>query len=170
MAKGQTRKLDYLTHHEAGHAAVAFSFGLPLGPVRIDTDDDSGTFEMPIGATDMQQVLIALAGGRAEKYLDPSCVDEREGSKRDEACALTIIHARFYGRLIAREQPYFDKLCKRVNKRLVRRCAFIVEERWPAIQRLAAVLAKCAPDSRAADTRLVELCGEKAEDVLADGW
>jgi hypothetical protein len=67
-------------------------------------DDDSGTFEVPTGATDMQQVLIALAGGRAEK--------QREGSKRDEGCALTIIHTRFYRRLIAREQPYFDVLCK----------------------------------------------------------
>ena len=27
MATGQTSKLDYLTHHEAGHAAVAFSLG-----------------------------------------------------------------------------------------------------------------------------------------------
>jgi hypothetical protein len=30
MANGQTSKLEYLTHHEAGHAAVAFSFGLRL--------------------------------------------------------------------------------------------------------------------------------------------
>ena len=165
MANGQTSKLDFTAHHEAAHAAVAFSFGLPLGPIRVDQDDDSGTFEMPTGATDMQQVLIALAGGRAEKHLDPSYVDEREGSKRDEGCALTIIHARFYERLIAREQPYFDALCKRINDGLRRRCALIVEESWPAIQRLAAVLAR-----RVADTRLVELSGEEVEDVLADGW
>ena len=165
MAKAQTSKLDYLTHHEAAHAAVAFSFGLPLGSIRFNQDDDSGTFEMPAGATDMQQVLIALEGGRDEKHLDPSCVDRRDGSRQDERRALTIIHARFYERLIAREQPYFDALCKCINDRLRRRCALIVEERWPAIQRLAAVLAR-----RAADTRLVELSGEMAEDVLADGW
>jgi hypothetical protein len=166
MATGQTSKLDYLTHHEAGHAAVAFSFGLHLERVWIDQPSARGwtklTEESLKRRTNLQHVLIALAGGRAEKHLDPSCVGQRTGSDEDEIYALNTIHKRFYDRLIGSPQPYFDKLCKRVNKRLARRCALIVEERWPAIRRLAALLAR-----HASGTRLVELTGEEAEDVLA---
>jgi hypothetical protein len=48
-----------------------------------------------------------------------------------------------------------------MKSRLADRCALIVEERWPAIQRLAAELA-----SRASVTRWVEITGEEAERVL----
>ena len=40
MAEGRTSKLDFLAYHEAGHAAVAFSFGLRLEQVRIEPDDE----------------------------------------------------------------------------------------------------------------------------------
>ena len=42
MAKGPVSELEFLTHHEAAHAAVAFSFGLQLAPIRIDQYKDSG--------------------------------------------------------------------------------------------------------------------------------
>ena len=165
MAKGHTSRLDYLTHHEAGHAAVAFSFGLRLERVWIDQPSDRGWTKLTKAAslqrTDMQHVLIALAGGRAGRLLVPSCVGQRTASDEDEIYALKTIHKRFYDRLIACPQPCFDGLCKRVNKRLARRCALIVEERWSAIQRLAVVLASCVTSAR-----LVELTGEEAERVL----
>jgi hypothetical protein len=83
LAKRQTSKLDFTAHHEAGHAAVARALGFRLGPVRINEDTDSGdatfayTTDRP--PTDVQRVLIALAGGRAERRLDPSFVGKRLG-------------------------------------------------------------------------------------------
>jgi Peptidase M50B-like len=163
MTEGRTSKLDFLAHHEAGHAAVAFSFGLRLDQVRIEPDDDSGgvtlTDEALQKRTDIQRVLIAMAG--TKRYLDPSCVGQRKRSDGDEVWALKTVVARLHSRLEGRSQDYIDKICKRMKSGLADRCALIVEERWPAIQRLAAELA-----SRASVTRWVEITGEEAERVL----
>jgi len=43
MVAGQVCELDFLTHHEAAHAAVAFSFGLRLAPIHIDKYKDRAT-------------------------------------------------------------------------------------------------------------------------------
>ena len=166
MAEGRTSKLDFLAYHEAGHAAVAFSFGLRLEQVRIEPDDDSGgmtlTAEALLKRTDIQRVLIALAGGIAERHLDPSCVGQRKGSDGDEVWALKTVVARLHTRLEGRSQDYIEKIYERMKSRLAERCALIVEERWPAIERLAAELA-----SRARVSRWVEVTGEEAERVLA---
>jgi hypothetical protein len=165
MAEGQTSKLDFLAHHEAGHAAVAFSFGLRLAQVRIEPDDGSGGVTLTAEAlqqrTDIQRVLIALAGGRAERHLDPSCVGQWKGSDLDEIRALNIVVARLHSRLQGRSQDYIDKIYERMKSRLADRCGLIVEERWPAIQRLAAELT-----SRANVTRWVEVTGKEAERAL----
>jgi hypothetical protein len=50
-----------------------------------------------------------------------------------------------------------------MKNRLADRCELIVEERWPAIQRLAGELAR-----RASVTPWVELTGEEAERLLTD--
>ena len=167
MATGQTSKLDYLTHHEAGHAAVAFFFGLHLERVWIDQPSDRGwtklTEESLKRRTDLQHVLIALAGGRAEKHLDPSCVGQRTGSDEDEGRALTTLGECLRSHFEGRSDDYIDKMCDRVNYILAARCALIVRDNWPAIQRLAAVLAR-----HASGTRLVELTGEEAE--RRTGW
>ena len=166
MAEGHTSKLDFLAHHEAGHAAVAFSFGLRLDQVRIEPDDDSGgvtlTEEASQKRTDIQRVLIALAGARAERHLDPSGVGQWKWSDGDEVRELNIVVARLHSRLQGRSQDYIAKIYESMKTRLADRCALIVEERWPAIQRLAAELAR-----RASITRWVEITGEEAERVLA---
>ena len=54
-----------------------------------------------------------------------------------------------------------QEIYERMKSRLADRCGFIVEKRWPAIQRLAAKLV-----SRASVTRWVEVTGEEAEKVL----
>jgi hypothetical protein len=166
MVEGRTSKLDFLAHHEAGHAAVAFSFRLRLEQVRIEPDDDSGGMTLTAEAlqkrTDIQRVLIAQAGGRAEQHLDPSCIGQRKGTDGDEVRALNIVVARLHSRFEGRSQNYIDKISERMQNRLADRCALIVRVRWPAIQRLAAELA-----SRAGVTRWVEVTGEEAERVLA---
>ena len=70
--------------------------------------------------------------------------------------------ARLHSRLERRSQDYIDRLLERMKNRLADRCALIVNERWLAIQRLAAELAH-----RASVTPWVELTGEEAERVLA---
>jgi hypothetical protein len=160
MAKGQTSKLDFLSHHEAGHAAIARALGIRLGPVRIKQETDSGdatlTYPTEHPPTDVQKVLIALAGGRAERRLDSSFVGQRLASVADEICASNTIEACLFRRLEGRSWPSIDDLQERVDSRLARVCARMVEEQWPAIQRLAAALVLQR-----------QLSGEEAEKVLA---
>jgi hypothetical protein len=167
MGEGLPSKLDFLTHHEAGHAAVAFFFGLRLDQVRIELDDESGGVSLTAEAvqkrTDIQRVLIAMAGGRAERHLDPSCVGPRKGPDGDESWALRAVVARLKFRLQGRPPDYIDRILERMKNRLADRCALIVKESWPAIQRLAGELAR-----RASVTPWVELTGEEAERLLAD--
>jgi hypothetical protein len=49
-----------------------------------------------------------------------------------------------------------------MRRPLARRCSFMEQERWPAIHRLATVLARCANG-----TRCFDLSGDIAEKVLA---
>jgi hypothetical protein len=159
-------KLDFLTHHEAGHAAVAFFFGLRLELVRLEPDDESGGVTLTRDAaqkrTDAQRVLIALAGEMAERHLDPSCVGQGKGPDGDVAWAMKPVVARLNSRLGDRPQHYVDRIRKRMEDRLADRCVRLVRARWPAIRRLAAELA-----SRASRTPWVELTGEEAERLLA---
>jgi hypothetical protein len=166
MGEGVSSKLDLLSHHEAGHAAVAFFFGLRLDQVRIEPDDGSGgitlTEEAVQKRTVIQRVLIAMAGDGAERHLYPSCAGEGKGDDRDVVWAMKPVVARLNFRLQGRPQDYIDKIRRRIEDRLADRCARIVREKWPAIQRLAAELAR-----RASVTPWVELTGEEAERLLA---
>ena len=160
MVAGQVSELEFLTHHEAAHAAVAFSFGLRLAPIHIDRYKDSGYMKLP-ESTPIQDVLIWLAGGRAELVLDPSSPNSRVASALDEV----FVHQTLAARLLRRSTPSdqrLEQLIWRMRRPLARRCSFMVQERWPAIQRLAAELA-----SRARGSRWVEITGEEAERLLA---
>ena len=165
MAEELAGKLNFLAHHEAGHAAVAFSFGLQLDQVRIEPEEDSGGVTITQKAlqkrTDMQRVLIALAGVRAECHLDSSCIGYRKETDLDDVRALKLVAARLHSRLQRRPQDYIDKIYERMKSRLEYRCGLIVEERWPAIQRLAGELIR-----RAKLTRWVVVTGEEAERAL----
>jgi hypothetical protein len=167
MGEGLPSKLDFLAHHEAGHAAVAFFFGLRLEQVRIELDDGTGGISLTEEAvqkrTDIQRVLIAMAGGAAERRLDPPCVGQGKGDDRDVVWAMKPVVARLNLRLQGRPRDYVDKIRKRMEDRLADRSARIVGEKWPAIQRLAAELAR-----RASVTTWLELTGEEAERLLAD--
>jgi hypothetical protein len=119
MGQGRISKLDFLTHHDAGHAAVAVHFGLRLNQFRIDQDDNSGgvtlTEEAWRKGTDIQRVLIALAGSIAERHLDPSGVGQWKGNDGDEAWALRAVVARLHSRLERRSQDYIDRILERMK-------------------------------------------------------
>ena len=167
MGEGLPSKLDFLSHHEAGQAAVAFFFELRLEQVRIEPDDGSGGLTLAEEAvqkrTDIQRVLIAMAGGMAERHLDPSCAGQGKEDDGDVVWAMKPVVARLNFRLQRRPQTYIDRIRERMEDRLADRCARIVKEKWPAIQRLAAELAR-----RSNVTPWVELTGEEAERLLAD--
>ena len=105
MVKGPISELKFLTHHEAAHAAVAFSFGLRLAPILIDQSKDSGYMKLP-ESTPIQDVLIWLAGGRAELVLDPSSSNTRVASALDEVFVRQTLAAR----LLRRSAPPDERL------------------------------------------------------------
>jgi hypothetical protein len=59
-------------YHEAGHAIVAWSFGLQVGPIHVQADDASG--DALIGPTDhltlVEQIAVCAAGYTAENVFD----------------------------------------------------------------------------------------------------
>jgi hypothetical protein len=155
MGAGDTGRFDYLTHHEAGHAAVAFHFGLRLEWVSVDKGNDRGWVTTEQG-TPLQRVLIALAGGRAELHLDGSQVGNRWAAAQDWGIATDVIEGCLRERFACHPDNQIAKMVNRVEEMAARRCALIVRERWQAIQRLVAVLAERR-----------ELTGEEVETVLA---
>lgn len=58
--------------HEAGHAVVAWSLGLPVGAIRVSDDDASGGTE--IGLADhlslIEQIAVLSAGHAAERVFE----------------------------------------------------------------------------------------------------
>jgi len=56
MGEGRVSKLDFVTHHEAGHAAVAVYFGLRLDQVRVEQDDNSGGISLTEEACGNSQI------------------------------------------------------------------------------------------------------------------
>jgi len=63
--------LELLTHHEAGHDAVAWALGVRLMWVKIDPSRDKGATRTE-GTTTTRSALVRLAGGRAESIVDPT--------------------------------------------------------------------------------------------------
>jgi hypothetical protein len=59
-------------YHEAGHAVVAWSFGLQIGTISIQADDASGSTQ--IAPADhlglVEQIAVCAAGYTAEKMFD----------------------------------------------------------------------------------------------------
>jgi hypothetical protein len=151
-------KLDLLTYHEAGHAAVAFSFGLRLKAVRINQVDDKTEPADGQEPTSYQNVVMRLAGSRAEMVLDEDSLSHSTLNVEDEHLIETCLEECFAHRLQCHTPEEAGHIYSRVRDRLAYRCEGIVRDMWPAIQRLAAELAKRS-----------ELSGEEVERILA-GW
>jgi ATP-dependent Zn protease len=150
--------LDLLTYHEAGHAAVAVAMGFRLRAVQIHPLIEVGVTRLAEGeqTTRLQQAIILLAEARAELVLNPSSSMRRLSALADECQLLEIIEERPSYRLEHLPQNYIDRLCSRMDDQLAACCERLVRERWPAMHRLAAELA-----------RRPKLTGEEAERVLA---
>src|SRR2546423_174934 len=73
MTRISTKKYPHATaFHEAGHAVVAWSLGLPVGVIRVSDDDASGGTE--IGPADhlslTEQIAVWSAGHAAERLFE----------------------------------------------------------------------------------------------------
>lgn len=149
--------LQLLAHHEAGHAAIARHFGIRIHDVRIFPSTDSGAVRISSAepVTPFQDAMIRLAGGRAEKQLDPEALTWRQSTLRDEVELANLIAARLDAKLPHRPIAYVDSLGDRVDHRLAGCCAGLVSLHWPAICRLAEALIIHS-----------ELDGNAAEDIL----
>jgi Peptidase M50B-like len=75
-------------YHEAGHAIVAWSFGLQVGTIHVQADDASG--DALIGPTDhltlVEQIAVCAAGYTAENVFD-----HRHPNRLAAACDQTRI-------------------------------------------------------------------------------
>jgi ATP-dependent Zn protease len=80
-------------YHEAGHAVVAWSLGLPVGTIRVTVDDAGGGAE--IGAADhlplIEQVAVCSAGSAAEEVFE--CSAHELASFNDHVKVLNLIEA-----------------------------------------------------------------------------
>src|SRR5690348_688172 len=91
----QANSLDFLAHHEAGHAAVAYKLGFRLKSIRVYPASNDGVTELAGGQhpTSLQGALILLAGGRSESILDPDALSQSH-SALDEGKLRGIISGR----------------------------------------------------------------------------
>jgi hypothetical protein len=80
--------------HEAGHAIVAHSFGVPVLAVHVDFTEQkgwSGCTDRPPGSTDhldpIDQVAILIAGDVAEKVFDCHAHEDASYFDHGEICS-----------------------------------------------------------------------------------
>jgi hypothetical protein len=100
------------------------AFGFRLAPNHIDKYKDRGYMKLP-ESTPIQDVLIWLAGGRAELALDPSSSNTRVASALDEAFVRQTLAARLLRRSTPSEER-LEQLIWRMRRPLARRCSFMV--------------------------------------------
>jgi ATP-dependent Zn protease len=94
MTRISTKKYPRATaFHEAGHAVVAWSLGLPVGVIRVSDDDASGGTE--IGPADhlslTEQIAVWSAGHAAERLFE--CPAHELADARDRHEILKLLRA-----------------------------------------------------------------------------
>lgn len=91
MASIKTTYPRATAYHEAGHAIVAWSLGLPVGTIRIRADDADGSTD--IGPADhlspSEQVAVCCAGSAAEDMFD--CETHELASFNDNVKIMELI-------------------------------------------------------------------------------
>jgi hypothetical protein len=135
-----TSSLELLAHHAAGHAALAHLFGLRIHEIWIDALSDNGATALIDKPSPMQHGLILLAGGRAEKVLNPGCLDGRISALSDEGKLITLLEGRLNGKLLHRPIEHVDAVAERMSRRLRACCEGLVRRQWLGIRRLAGTL------------------------------
>ena len=70
-----TTDLEKAAYHEAGHAVVAWSFGVPVGGIYLDLQNESGHMDAPspkhMDIDIARRIAFCLAGLRAEDAFAP---------------------------------------------------------------------------------------------------
>jgi hypothetical protein len=115
---------ERVAYHEAGHAVVGVAVGRVLGDVSLETGTCTFTSEDPLDAV----VASAFAGAVADA--------RGMGSYSDSAGAFDQFNAEGLARAKYPGETERDAYLRRMAKRAVA----LVDEHWPAIERLAAYL------------------------------
>jgi hypothetical protein len=144
MIEGQATELELLTHHEAGHAAIAQALGFRLRAVGINHLKANGGASLMPGQepSPYQTIMMLLAGSRAELVLDKDSLGHSTLGVEDEHRIVTILERRFAPRLLQRSPCYVDRLYDRIRQRLAARCEELVRRHWSGIARLAAEIVR----------------------------
>ena len=145
MQKQSPKRLRAIAHHEAGHVVAAHRAGRDIRQVQISAEAfEDGSFGKtqhlnPIFGQELDdgdprlteygdaELIIALAGPEAESRLDP----KRTIAPSDQAEVDRILGATI--NLSQAEKEKYLRWARRVARQ-------IVEDDWPAIQRVAAAL------------------------------
>ena len=103
MTEGRAAALDLLTHHEAGHAAVAQALGFRLRAVGINHLNGNGGASLMPGEepSPYQTITILLAGSRAELVLDENSIGHSTLGAEDEHRIVAVLEGRFAARLLS---------------------------------------------------------------------
>ncbi|WP_425906578.1 hypothetical protein [Nitrobacter sp. TKz-YC02] len=155
-------KRETIAHHEAGHAVIARVLDIPVSYATLDAHDGAGAVVTTSSATHLalddletpeKYAIVALAGPQAQHHYRPMSLAAQnhacEGGWRvDRANATSLLamlvlrqHGKpavpgSYVELDGPETEEFSRLFSRTTQKT----ADLVEENWPAIQRVAAAL------------------------------
>jgi hypothetical protein len=155
-------KKEAIAHHEAGHAVIARVLDIPVSYATLDALDGAGVVVTTPRTTHLapddletpeRYAIVALAGPQAQHHYRPMSREAQNracdgGWRVDRANATSLLamlvlrqHGKpaepgSYVELDGPETEEFDRLFSRTTQRT----ADLVEENWPAIQRVAAAM------------------------------
>lgn len=155
-------KKETIAHHEAGHAVIARVLDIPVSYAALDALDGAGAVVTTSSATDLtpddleapeKYAIVALAGPQAQHHYRPMSLAAQnracDGSWRvDRANATSLLamlvlrqHGKpaLLGSYVELDGPETEEF-GRLFIRTTQKTADLVQENWPAIQRVAAAL------------------------------
>jgi hypothetical protein len=155
-------KKETIAHHEAGHAVIARVLDIPVSYATLDALDGAGAVVTTSNATHLgphnleapeKYAIVALAGPQAQHHYRPmsraaqnrACDGGWRVDRANATSLLAMLVLRQHGKpavpgsyveLDGPETEEFDRLFSQTAQKT----ADLVEENWPAIQRVAAAL------------------------------
>jgi hypothetical protein len=155
-------KKETIAHHEAGHAVIARVLDIPVSYATLDAIDGAGAVVTRSRATYLapddveapeKYAIVALAGPQAQHHYRPmsraaqnrACDGGWRVDRANATSLLAMLVLRQHGKsavpgsyveLDGPETEEFGRLFSRTTQKT----ADLVQENWPAIQRVAAAL------------------------------
>jgi hypothetical protein len=155
-------KKETLANHEAGHAVIARVLEIPVCYATLDALDGAGAVATTSSATHLvpddlealeKYAIVALAGPQAQHHYCPmsrvaqnrACDGAWRVDRANATSLLAILVLRQHGKpavpgsYVELDGPETEEFGRRFSH-TTQKTADLVEENWPAIQRVAAAL------------------------------